>query len=340
MVCTVCYMGGRRRIGRRTAVTLVVLALQLAVCLLVLVVPLDGTPHGAPVTISAPAVVASSLADQVDAVPGHPLDAGVATTPLEARRDVDSGRAVAALAIDLRLNRATLLVSSAQGEALTAAVSDEVRAMAQPFAVTVTTEDVVPVADGSSGQLGLALVVGGSVVLGLVLAIVVTWRRGPVTDQWSHAGQRIVLVTGVAGIVSLAAAGVAVARIGGSLAGWWLVIASTVLATSAATFALAGVLGVAGIGVATVVFVVSAAPLARVGHPLLLPPLWGAITPWLPHGACLEAARQVAWFDGTGVTRPLTVLLGWIAVSCVALAVARRERRRAGVHWRDPVRPA
>ncbi|MET0447047.1 MAG: hypothetical protein ABW004_01520 [Aeromicrobium sp.] len=327
-------MGAERRIGRRTVSTLVVLVLQLAACLLLLVVPFDGGPHHAPVTISAPSVVASSLADQVNARAGHPLDAGVAETAADARGDVESGRVVAALAIDLRLNRATLFVSSAQGDALTDAVSADIRSMAEPFAVTVTSEDVAPVPDGSAGQTGLRLVVAGSVLLGLAIAIVITWRRGPVADRWAHAGLRILITVGVAGVVSLAVAAVAAHRVGGSLVGWWSVLVLTVLATTAATLARAGVLGVPGFVVATLVFVLTAAPLARVEHPLLLPPLWGAVTPWLPHGACLDAARQVAWFDGTGTLGPVVVLVAWIAVSCVVLAAARRERRRAGVDWR------
>jgi hypothetical protein len=80
---------------------------------------------------------------------------------------------------------------------------------------------------------------------------------------------------------------------------------------------------------------VSAAPLARVEHPLLLPTPWVQLTPWLPHGAALDAARQIAWFDGAGTPRPVLVLIAWLAVSCVVLAVSRRERRRAGVDPRS-----
>jgi hypothetical protein len=334
MVCTVCGMGGQGRTGRRAAVTLVVLGLQVVVCLVLLVVPLDGEPHRAPVTISAPAVVADSLAAQVDRRAGRPLEAGAVTSADQARRDVQRGRAVAGLVIDLRLNRATLLVSSAQGEELTAAVSGVVGAMAAPFAVDIRTEDVAPVPPGSAGQRGLRIAVAASIILGLLFAIVVTWWRGPVADEWSHAALRIVSAVGVAAAASLALAVDAANQVGGSVPGWWCVLGLAMLATSAATLALAAVLGVAGVGLATLVFIVSAAPLVRIEHPLLLPAPWGGMTPWLPHGAGLDAARQIAWFGGDGAARPLTVLGAWLAVSCVVLAVARRERRRAGVEWR------
>ncbi|MET0767970.1 MAG: hypothetical protein ABWY50_10025, partial [Aeromicrobium sp.] len=197
------------------------------------------------------------------------------------------------------------------------------------------TEDVAPLPDGSAGQRGLRLVVAVTVLLGLAIAIGVTWRRGPVADRWSHAGQRIVLAVVVSAAGSAAVAVGAAGQVGGPWVGWWAVLTLTALATSAATLALAGVLGVAGVGLATLVFVVLAAPLARIEHPLLLPATWGEVTPWLPHGAGLDAARQVAWFDGAGLTRPLVVLGAWVMVSVVALVVARRERRRAGVDWRD-----
>ncbi|MCL3818524.1 hypothetical protein [Aeromicrobium wangtongii] len=329
-------MGGQRRAGRRGTLTLAVLALQLAVCLVLLIVPLHSEPHRAPVTISGPAVVADSLARQVRERSGGPLDAGAVTTAREARADVEQGRAVAALAIDLRLNRATLFVSSAQGAALTDAVSRVVGAVAAPFAVDVTTQDVAPLPDGSAGQRGLKIAVAAAIAFGLVFAILVTWWRGPVADEWSHAALRIASAVGAAAITSLAIAVVAADQVGGSVLAWWGVLALAMLATSAATLALAAVLGVVGVGVATLVFSVSAAPLARIEHPLLLPAPWGQVTPWLPHGAGLDAARQVAWFDGAAFARPLAVLAAWLVVSCIALAVARRERRRAGVQWRSP----
>jgi hypothetical protein len=155
-----------------------------------------------------------------------------------------------------------------------------------------------------------------------------------VADEWSHAALRIGAATAVAAVTSVALGATAAAQVGGSVVGWCLLLAIAMLATSAATLALAGVLGVGGVGFATLVFVVSAAPLARVEHPLMLPTPWVQLTPWLPHGAALDAARQVAWFDGAGTLRPAVVLLAWLAVSCVVLAVSRRERRRAGVDLR------
>jgi len=317
----------------------VILMVQLAACLAVLLVPLEPALHSAPVTISGPPVVTSALADQANAHADHPLDAGTAVTADDAREDVEQGRAVAAVAIDLRHDRTTVFVSSAQGEALGVAVTALVRATAEPFASTVVVEDVAPLPAGSSGQSGLRLVVVSSVALGLGIAVALTWRRGPVADTWAEALGRMGAAGGIGAGGALAIATFAAHQAGGGVGGWWLVVWLTAVATSAATLALEGLLGVAGIGLATTVFVVTAAPLARVEHPLMLPAPWGPVTPWLPHGAGLDAARQVAWFGGAGAARPIAVLVSWLVVSCVVLAVARRERRRAGVVWSGALRP-
>lgn len=317
----------------RTSAMFAVLGLQLVVCVVLLIVPLGNDPHRAPVTISAPAVVATALAEQANSRDGAPLDAGVAASPEQARRDVEQGRAVAAVVIDLRLNRATLLVSAGQGEALSDAVSSEVRQLAEPFSATVTTRDVGSGPAGSAAQRSLRLLVGAAVLMGLGIAMAAAWRDGPVTDTWSQAARRVAVTVGITAVGAVALAAAAHHLIGGSFASWWAVLALTVLATTAATFALAGVLGAAGIGLAALVFVVSAAPLARVEHPMLLPAPWSEIVPWLPHGASLDAARQVGWYDGSAAAQPVVVLVVWLAVSCLVLAVARRERLRAGVVW-------
>lgn len=326
-------MTGPRRTARRATVTVIVLLVQAAVCLAVALAPPDSSPHDAPVTISGPAIVATALADQVNSAPGHALAASAADDVEQAREAVERGRAVAAVSIDLQQDRATLFVSSAQGSELNDAVVAVVRAIARPYSATVTTEDVAPLPAGSSGQTGLRGVVAVSIVLGLVIAIVLTWRRGPVADTWTEAVRRIVVAGGLAGAAALGLAALAATQVGGGFAGWWAVAWLAIGATSTATLALEGVLGVAGIGLATTVFVVTAAPLARIEHLLLLPEPWSTVSTWLPHGAALEAARQVAWFGGAGATRPVAVLVYWLLVSLVVLAVARSERRRAGVIW-------
>jgi hypothetical protein len=324
-------MGSRRGTHPRAVVVGAVVSLQVAMCAALLLIPLDREAHRAPVSVAGPAIVADSLADRANALDGRPLRAESTSSTTKAREDVVQGRAVAAVVVDVRLGTATVLVSSAQGEALTASVVRVVRSMAEPFAAQVTIRDVAPLPSGSAGQAGLRLVVACAVLVGLILAITLTWRRGAVADTWREALRRVAIAGGISAAASWGVAVVAADHVGGEITGWWLVAGLTMLATGSATLALEGLFGSAGIGLATLVLVASAAPLARVEHPLLLAEPWRTVTSWVPHGAALDAGRQMAFFGGAGSLRPLTVLAGWVAVSYVLLVVARQERRRAGV---------
>lgn len=326
-------MTQRRGTRTRTLAAVAVVALQLAVCLAVVLAPFDGRPHGARVGVVAPPIVATALAQQANALDGRPVRAEALRSARPARAEVRDGRLAAALIVDVRTNRAVLMVSSAQGSGVVDGLTEVARSLGGRFSADVEVRDIAPAPDGSAGRQGLLVAVGASVVTGLAIAVVLTWRRGPVADTWREAWRRMATGAVVSAVVALAVALVASHEVGGNPAAWWLCAVLAASATCAATMALEGLLGVAGIGVATTVLVIAAAPLVRVGHPLLLPASWGDVVGWLPLGAALQAGAQIAFFDATAVVRPLAVLLAWLVVALVALAVARRERRRAGVVW-------
>ena len=59
--------------------------------------------------------------------------------------------------------------------------------------------------------------------------------------------------------------------------------------------------------------------------PELLPGFWRAVGPLLPSGAGGTALRNVAYFDGAALARPLLVLLAFAAVGAALPAVSRRR---------------
>jgi hypothetical protein len=339
MLGTVCGMDGLRRVSRPAVVTAAVVVTQVVVGLLVALMPSGGTPHEVPVAISGPLILATSMADQADQSTGAALDAHAVASADDAREEVRRGTVVAAIDIDLRRDRATLYLASAQGEQVTRAVGSSVRAIAGPFGVTVTTRDVVPAPDVWGASWALRVLVTAAVALGLALAVVMTWRRGPVADTRPESLRRVLVVVGSAAAASVVGAAVANVWIGGSWVGWWTVLALTAIAVGGLTLAFESVLGVAGIGLSVTAALATAAPLVRVDHALLLADPWRSVTPWLPHGAALDAVREVAFFGGAGLLRPVTVLLAWTLVSYAVLVVARRERLRAGVRWSDGAAP-
>ncbi|MBD8608271.1 hypothetical protein IFT73_15545 [Aeromicrobium sp. CFBP 8757] len=331
-------MDGLRRVSRPAAVTAAVVVVQVVVGLLVVLLPSGGTPHEVPVAISGPIIIAESMAEQADQRTGTALDAHAVASAQTAREEVRRGTAVAAIDIDLRRDRATLYVASAQGEQMTRAVASSVRTIAGPFGVTVATRDLVPTADVPGASWALRVLVAAAVALGLALAVVVTWRRGPVADTRPESARRVLVVVGTASGAAAIGATAATVWVGGAWPGWWAVLALTSIAVGGLTLALEGVLGVAGVGLSVTAALATAAPLVRVDHALLLAEPWRTVTPWLPHGAALDAVREIAYFGGAGALRPVAVLVAWTVVSYVVLVVARRERLRAGVRWSDAAR--
>lgn len=314
--------------GNKRVVAAVLLgALQLVVLVSLALAGPDDEPHAAPVRIVAPPVVATTIVDRANDAAGRPLDARALTSDAEARASVERGHSVAAVVVDLRVESDIVYVAGANGADLNRRVLHQVRTVEQSFGRTVVVRDLVPVRDGDAGARGVYVLVGVSVLLGFVGPIVITWLRGPVAPTVRRGALRLAITASASMAVGLVVAGAAAAYYDNGFAQWWIVSALTVMAISTTTLALESLLGVVGIGVSTTVFVLAAAPLVRLTHPLLLPQPWSAITPWLPHGAAIEAGRGTAYFGGAA-TRPMLTLGAWSLLAIMTLVVARRERSR------------
>jgi hypothetical protein len=100
----------------------------------------------------------------------------------------------------------------------------------------------------------------------------------------------------------------------------------TVLAVGLATLAFQRVLGLAGTGLAILLFVIIGNPAG--GGPYateLLPGFWRVLGPFLPPGAATTAVRNAAYFPDASQLGPMLVLWGWILIAViVALALGGR----------------
>lgn len=284
-------------------------------------------PRAAPVAVVADPVVVASVADQLAAVSPGAVELRTAPSPAAARADVSAGRLVAAVLVDLRVEQDTVLLASANGDDLNRAVLQLARAVGASSGRDVVVEDVVPTRDGDDDARGIHVLVGTCVLLGFVAPIVITWLRGPVARTWRRGAVRLAIVAGSAVTVGFVIALVAAPRYDGGLLDWWLLAALTLSSSATVTLALEGLFGAAGIGVATALLVLSAAPMARLVSPWMLSEPWSSITPWLPHGAALEVGRAQAYFGGPDL-RALLVLVVWNAWAVLTLVISRRERDR------------
>jgi uncharacterized phage infection (PIP) family protein YhgE len=89
-------------------------------------------------------------------------------------------------------------------------------------------------------------------------------------------------------------------------------------------------LGVLGVGVTVVLFVVLGNPSAGGAYPpALLPPFWRAISSAIPNGAGVQAVRKIVYFGGHAVGGNLLIIaiytVAGIAVSVIAAAFHARR---------------
>ncbi len=321
-------MAGAPTISRRVLITVVVIVLQGVIAVSLLLAGPADQPRHAPVRLVAPAVVAAPLIESVDALSGSPVTVTTAVSEQAARDSVSRRASVAAIVVDLAQEQDRLYVSSGNGRELNAAVTGLVSASEATYGRTVDVVDVSPSPVPRSDRRTVYVLVGAGVLLGIASAVVVTWRRGPMEHHVSGALVRLGAVAVASGLLALPLALTAVVAVEGGLAVWWLLLALLIGATTGATFALESLLGAAGIGVAATAFVLTASPLVRLVDPLVLPSVWSSVTPFLPHGAALDAATRLAFFGGHGTLRPGAVLMAWVALSLLVVATSRREIRR------------
>ncbi|MET7767424.1 hypothetical protein [Nocardia sp. NPDC005366] len=210
------------------------------------------------------------------------------------------------------------------------AVAQQLTAMAQHLsgAQTAAVEDVV--AADADDPRGAAF---GAMVLPLVMSGIA-------------AGVLLSLLVPAPGarLAGLAAFGVAGGLLGMAIIqGWMSVVPGSYLTLAAVaglvSFAVAGavaglasVVGRPGIGIAALTMLLIGNPFsAATSAPELLPQPWGAIGQCLPPGAAASLLRSVAFFDGAGGAKPLTVLLIWAVAAVALIGVAVLRGRRAEV---------
>jgi hypothetical protein len=98
----------------------------------------------------------------------------------------------------------------------------------------------------------------------------------------------------------------------------WGLGALLVFAVGAFTMACQVLLGILGIGVAILLFVVLGNPSAGGAYPsTLLPTFWARIGPYLPPGAGTDAVRSIVYFSDAKITRDLVVLAVYAIVGIV-----------------------
>jgi hypothetical protein len=289
----------------------------------------DPTPHNVPVAVVGPPAVV----EQLNGLPGDPLDARQASSRSDALSQIDDREVYGAF--DATTNR--LFVASAANRPTAIALEatfNRVAAAQGRRAVRVTDVKPLPVKDPNGTAAFYAVIAwmfGGyiaSTLIGLV--------GSPRSTSTRRAAARISALGGfavVGGILSVVILRASFGVFSGHVVALSAIAALTIFASGAATAGIQAALGPAGTGLVILGFVIlgnsaSGGPFARP----LLPGLWRTIGGLLPPGAAVDLARSALFFDGARIAGPILVLVGWVAFgTLLALALGGRMRDPAEV---------
>lgn len=276
-----------------------------------------GELHEAPVVLVGPDVVTTPLVKQVNAVPGRPFTAGAVEDRSEAESLLESGDVVAALHLDLSGTRDELRIAAAHRPELAWAIHAEATRIEKTRGRTVALAPP----DERVEDRSWARVTFGAALAGFLLVCVVSLVWGPLARTLPR------LVARLTALGTLA--------VGAGVWGWLLaapapaeervltasILAATVLAAGALTFACEVIGGLPGLLFAAAVIVAGPVPLLVAGDRLLLADTWAIGSRWTIAGA----AESLLWAveTRTGIAQPVVTIVGSALLGLVVLVASR-----------------
>ncbi len=307
----------------------IAVALLQAIFVLAYVLPgRDAQPHDLPVAVVGSTAVAAQVGARLEKEDFRVVEAGDAAA---ARRLILDREVYGALLLDGRRPGALTASAASIG------ASQVVTALAASAGVPAEQiEDVVPLtANDSRGVaftlLALPLVITS--VLGAQLALLLLGGRISLRT-------RVLSIAGVA-----AAAGLSTATIVGP---WFEIVPGNFLAEAGLlALAVAGLLlvsgglirllGPAGLGASFFLFLVIGNPASgATSAPELIPAPWQQIGALMPPGSLVTALRDVAYFDGAALAKPVLALIATVLLG-IALEVAAERRNSARSNSKEEV---
>ncbi|MEV4538473.1 hypothetical protein AB0J82_32315 [Asanoa sp. NPDC049518] len=234
----------------------------------------------------------------------------------------------------------TLDIASAASSAVAASLTQVAQQVGAAMKLPVTVHDLRPLTTGDPKGLGLAagalpIALGGWLAaMGIISLVVGAWHRLIVAAAFGVAG-------------GFALSGTLFA-IGTFDTNYWATSGAAALGLAATCYFVLGferLLRGGGIAIAALTLILLGNPLSgQASAPEMLPHPWGALGQLLPPGATGTLLRNVSFFDGAAITRPIVVLVAWALLGLAAYCLAgRRHNRRTpfDVHLDDadpPVR--
>jgi hypothetical protein len=146
-------------------------------------------------------------------------------------------------------------------------------------------------------------------------------------------GERLLLLTPFGALGAGAAVlitNVALDALPGPLLGLWAIAVLAILSIATPSAGIIGLLGPPGTLVSFMIFLMLGNPASGAASaPELLPDPWREAGQFLPSGAAASAIRNIAYFDGAALAKPLIVLAAWVLIGVLLLVVVDRRAARA-----------
>ncbi|MFD7072636.1 hypothetical protein ACFV9G_00380 [Nocardioides sp. NPDC059952] len=279
----------------------------------------SGELHEAPVVLVGPDVVTAPLVKQVNAVPGRPFSAGAVDDPAEAAELLAGGEVVAALELDLSGTQDQLRLATAHRPALARAIRAEVSRIEKTRGRTVAFVSSTDQHEARS----FSPLTFATALAGFLLVCVVSLVWGPLAPTLPRLLARLTALAALA--------------MGAGLSGWLLaaplpagermllgsVLAATVIAAGALTFACEVIGGLPGLLLAAAVIVAGPVPLLLAGDRLLLTDPWSTGSGWTIAGAAESLSWAAVGDAHPGIAQPLVTIVGSALLGLVVLVATR-----------------
>ncbi|MDN5745261.1 MAG: DUF3533 domain-containing protein [Nocardioidaceae bacterium] len=293
---------------------------------------LRDAPIGVVAPAGAPPGAAQSVADKLNGLDGGPVDAAAYPDEDSARRAI-ADRDIAGAFLVGAQNSDTLLVTTAEGGTLSAALEEAITRIDAGQQRTVTTKDVLPSGDEDNQGLSAFYLAVGWLVGGYLVAALLGVSSGYGSSTRRRGGVRLGALA-LYSVLSGIGGAVIVGPLLGALPGHFVALSALgallVFAVGATTMALQVWTGLIGIGLAIGLYVVLGNPSAGGAYPApLLPPFWAAIGPYLPPGAGTSGVRGIIYFSGAGTGSAATVLAVYAVVGVVVTLLGAGRSREA-----------
>jgi hypothetical protein len=305
---------------RKSIGALIGLAGVVVVITLAFVLPLKHSgAHDLPIGISGPA----SAVGQVESTLSEQAPGAFAVREYDTVDQLRSGVVEREVVGGVAITRAgpVVLVASAGGAQIAQTLRGLAPALAAKAGTGPVTEDVVPTTTSdpqAAGITGLAL----PLVLGGMIPAIVFFRLLPRKPLRQAAA--VISFAVITGFTLAAVLRFGLGTFGENYALAALGIALGMAAISLTLVGLAGVLGVAGLGVGAVTMMLVGNPLSGISTTSYwLPSGWAEFGQLLPPGAAGTLLRSLAFFDGHGGGPALVVLLAWTAAGAGLTLIAR-----------------